>query len=216
MSMANHTHQHHSPGHHDHTNPFLIPFLLVLFFAIVEFAGGVWTQSLALLSDAWHMVSDVVALGLAMFAVHYSNKTKTNAKDSRSELFVSIVNAVLMLLVIGWIILEAIERFGEPKTVFGGYVMIIAFIGLLVNVVVARQLHSSEEAGSLNHRAAFIHVMGDLLGSIGALAAGTTIYFTGWLLIDPLLSLGISILLLVVTLSLIKDIVQTVSVSIGS
>lgn len=193
------------------SNPFLIPFILILVFAIVEFFGGIWTQSLALLGDAWHMLSDVAALGLAMFATYRANKAKAVNQQSQAEIIASILNAVLMLAVVVWIVLEAIERLSNPKPVAGTYVMLIAFIGLVINLVVAKQLHQHEGAKGLNHQAAFLHVIGDLLGSVAALTAGVVIYLTGWLPVDPLLSLLISGLLLIGTLNLINNIRQALA-----
>jgi cobalt-zinc-cadmium efflux system protein len=202
-----HDHGSHDHGQHAHDNPFLIPFLAITLFAGVEFAGGIWTQSLALLSDAWHMLFDVLALGLAMWAAHHSRNSQS---ATRLELRVSMVNAVSMLLVAVWIIIEAIERFRNPVPVAGGYVSIIAVVGLLVNLYVARHMHHQHQHhggdASLNHRAAFLHVLGDLLGSVTAIVAGVVIYFTGWVTIDPLLSIVISVLLFAVTLNLIRDI----------
>ncbi len=205
-----HSHQPHSHKSHQ-TNAFAIPFFLILIFAVVELIGGVWTNSLALLGDAWHMFSDVFALGLAWFASHYSTKSKKHASgQSHIEIVASIINAVLMLVVVIYIVVEAIVRLKTPQIVTGGYVMLIAFLGLIVNIIVAKQLHDDDH-GTNNHnkRAAFLHVMSDLLGSVAALAAGAIIYFTGWLPIDSILSIFISLLILVVTLKLIKDIWNT-------
>ncbi|WP_019882572.1 MULTISPECIES: cation diffusion facilitator family transporter [unclassified Methylophilus] len=202
--------QHGDHGHDDHAhgNPFWIPFLAIALFTVVEFAGGIWTQSLALLSDAWHMLFDVLALGLAMWAAH---RARTGHPASQqTELRVSMVNALSMLLVTAGIVIEAIERLKHPVSVAGGYVSVIALVGLLVNLFVAKHMHHQHEHhggdASLNHRAAFLHVLGDLLGSVTAVAAGVVIYFTGWMTIDPILSILISLLLLVVTLNLIRDI----------
>jgi cobalt-zinc-cadmium efflux system protein len=199
---------------HNHGNPFFIPFILILIFAIIEFTGGVLTHSLALLGDSWHMLTDTSALGLAMYASYRTNKAHANNKQSRSELVASIINAVIMLVVIVWIIVEAVERLKNPEPVMGGYVMLVAFGGLVVNVIVALRLNhlaQHHDGGkNLNQRAALLHVMGDLLGSVAALVAGGVIYFTAWLAIDPILSILISLLLLVVTLNLIKDIWQTI------
>lgn len=195
---------------HAHGNPFLIPFLLILVFAVIEFSGGIWTRSLALLGDAWHMFSDVFALGLAMYASHRTARARRLAKHSRAEIIASILNAALMVLVVIWIVIEAFDRLQHPYVVAGGYVMLIAFFGLVINLIVAQRLHhhAHHHGGkdNLNHRAALLHVMGDVLGSVAALVAGVVIYYTGWLAIDPLLSLVISVLLLLVTISLIKDI----------
>ena len=195
-------------------NHFLIPFLLILVFAIVEVIGGFWTGSLALLGDAGHMASDVAALGLAWFAASHAKKasaSKHASGISHVEIVASIFNAILMLLVVAWIVFEALQRFKYPEKVAGAEVMLIAFLGLLVNVIVAKLLHGGAAHGeqNLNQRAAFLHVLGDLLGSVAALLAGAVIYFTGYLPIDPILSLFISGIILLGTLNLIKDIWQT-------
>lgn len=208
---AAHSHQaHHGHQHDDHAqdNPFWIPFLAIALFTVVEFVGGIWTQSLALLSDAWHMLFDVFALGLAMWAAH---RVRTGHPASQqTERRVSMINAASMLLVTAGIVIEAIERLKHPVTVAGGYVSVIALVGLLVNLFVAKHMHHQHAHhggdANLNHRAAFLHVLGDLLGSVTAVAAGVVIYFTGWMTIDPILSILISLLLLVVTLNLIRDI----------
>jgi cobalt-zinc-cadmium efflux system protein len=187
-------------------NPFFIPFIIILIFAIIEFWGGIWTQSLALLGDAWHMFSDAFALGLAMFATHQMNRALCNSQNSKAELVVSIINATLMLVVIIWIVIEAIERISQPREVIGSYVMLVALIGLIINIIVAMHLHQDHGEKGLNHQAAFLHVIGDLLGSVAALAAGLVIYLTGWLLIDPILSILISLLLLIGVINLIKNI----------
>lgn len=211
----NHQKQHQHPHPHPHnesrklSSVFALPFLLILFFAIIELAGGIWTQSLALQGDAWHMFSDVFALGLAWFAAHHAaSSTKHASGQSHLEIAASIINAVLMIAVVIYIIVEAIDRLKNPHNVTGGYVMIIAFIGLIVNIIVAKLLHHDDH-NDHNRRAAFLHVLGDLLGSVAALAAGAVIYFTGWLPIDSILSIFISLLILFVTSKLIKDIWNT-------
>ena len=208
---------HKNPSHqkhenHSHANPFAFSFFLILIFAFVEFFGGMYTQSLALLGDAWHMFSDVLALGLAWFASAHAAKARRKNAQTQVEMVASIINVLIMLAVVGWLVVEAIERLSSPRQVAGSVVMVIALLGLIVNVIVARRLHQTEHASekdNLNHRAALLHVMGDLLGSIAALVAGTIIYFTGWLKADPILSLFISALLLVVTLKLAADIWQS-------
>ena len=205
---GNHSHSDHGQEVPESGNPFWIPFLAIALFTVVEFVGGLWTQSLALLSDAWHMLFDVLALGLAMWAAHLARTG--HPASQQTERRVSMINALSMLVVTGWIVVEAIDRLKHPVPVAGGYVSVIALVGLLVNVFVAKHMHHQHEHhggdASLNHRAAFLHVLGDLLGSVTAVAAGVVIYFTGWLTIDPILSIVISLLLLVVTLNLIRDI----------
>lgn len=205
-------HDHHD-DHDDHDH-YLIPFVLIFTFAIVEAVGSWYTGSLALLSDAGHMFTDVAALGLAWLAGILSKKpeiARHASGVSYVELAVSIINAITMLVVIVFVVFEAISRFKHPHQVQGLGLMVIATLGLIVNLVVAKQLHHQalHHGESLNNRAAFLHVMGDLLGSVAAVAAGVVIYFTGWMLIDPILSLVISLLLLVFTLNLVRDIWQT-------
>ena len=215
--MSNHSHDYdqHTHGHpHDDHDHYFIPFALIFIFAVVEAVGSWYTGSLALLSDAGHMFSDVLALGLAWLASIMSkrpNIARHRSGVSYVELAVSIINAATMLLVIVFVIVEAIDRFKNPHQVQGLGLTIIATLGLIVNLIVAKQLHHQAEhhGDSLNNRAAFLHVVGDLLGSIAAVAAGVVIYFTGWMPIDPILSLFISLLLLVFTLKLVRDIVHT-------
>lgn len=202
---------HHDHDDHDH---YLIPFLLIFTFAIIEAVGSWYTGSLALLSDAGHMFTDVAALGLAWLAGVLSKKpnvARHQSGVSYVELTVSIINAITMLGVIAFVVIEAIARFKTPHIVQGAGLTIIATLGLIVNLIVAKQLHHQavHHAETLNNRAAFLHVIGDLLGSIAAVAAGVVIYFTGWMLIDPILSLLISLLLLIFTLNLIRDIWKT-------
>jgi cobalt-zinc-cadmium efflux system protein len=199
---------------HEAHHHYAIPFFLILVFAIIEVIGGWWTGSLALLSDAGHMFTDVAALGLAWVGTRMSkkpNSARHASGVSYAELTVSIINAFTMLVVIGFVVFEAINRFKVPQTVQGFEVMVIAIIGLIVNLIVAKQLHhqAHHHGESLNNRAAFLHVIGDVLGSVAAIAAGLVIYLTGWMLIDPILSLLISVLLLVFTINLMRDIWQT-------
>lgn len=201
---------------HDHGNPFLVPFILVLVFSFVEFYTGIQAKSLALLGDAWHMFSDVFSLGLAMLAAYSASRTKRlngEVRHTRSEIIASMINSASMLVVVVWIMVEAIARYQEPHVVAGGAVMLVAFLGLIINVVVALRLHHlAEHHGgeeNLNQRAALVHVVGDLLGSVAALVSGIIIYFTAWYPIDAILSIFISLLLLAVTLNLIRDIWRT-------
>ena len=200
----------------NHPTNYKFAFFLILVFAIIELFGGMFTHSLALLSDAWHMFSDVFALGLAWLASYLSAKPGTHKHangQSHAEIAAAAVNAILMLVVVAYIVYEALQRFDNPHPVTSGYVMLIAFVGLVVNIIVAKMLHSGgddghDHSGNHNKRAAYLHVMSDLLGSVAALAAGIVIYFTGWLQIDPLLSIFISLLILIVTLNLIKEVWQ--------
>jgi cobalt-zinc-cadmium efflux system protein len=200
---------------HAHGNAFAMPFIIILVFAALEYFGGLYTHSLALMGDAGHMLSDAAALGLAWFASHHAAKSgakKLGNGLTQMELWASIINCVLMFGVTIYIIVEAIDRLKNPQNVAGFYVMVLALVGVVVNVIVAKMLHHhGEEHGAnenLNHRAAFLHVLGDLLASVAALIAGAVIYFTGWLPADPILSLLISALILISTVKLAKDIWQ--------
>ena len=183
--------------------------LLISAFAIVEAVGGWLTGSLALLGDAGHMVSDAAALALAWLGSWIARKPASKQHSfglMRAEVIVALVNGLLMLFVITFIVLEAIERLQTPRPVLGGEVMLIALLGLVVNVIVALKLHGHQD--SMNNRAALLHVLGDLLGSVAALAAGAVIYFTGWMPIDPILSLFISALILISTVKLLREVVH--------
>lgn len=201
----NHDHGHHH--HHADSGSQLRWALIITFcFAIVEAAGGVWSGSLALFSDAGHMFSDAIALGLAAFAawiVKQPPSTRHSYGFVRAEIIAALINGGLMLLVIIGIVVEAVIRLRDPQPVAGGAVMAIAAIGLGVNMVVAFVL--SHGSHNLNSRAALLHVIGDLLGSIAAIIAGAVIYFTGWMPIDPILSLVGAALILFSTLNLLRE-----------
>jgi cobalt-zinc-cadmium efflux system protein len=179
---------------------------LTLGFAGVEAVSGFLANSLALISDAGHMVTDAAALGLALLAQLIA-KRPPSARYSfgygRAEALAAFVNGLLMLGVVGWIVFEAIQRFGAPQQVQGGMVFVVAGIGLCVNLAVAWVL--SHDKKSMNTRAALVHVMGDLLGSIAALIAGAVIWYTGWMQIDPLLSILVSLLILKSTVEILRE-----------
>ncbi len=180
--------------------------LLTLGFALVEALAGFWSNSLALISDAGHMVTDASALGLALLAQIIA-KRPPSAKHSfgfgRAEALAAFINALAMLAVVGWISFEAIHRFTRPEPVKGEAVFAVALIGLVINLIVAWVL--SHDQKSVNTKAALVHVLGDLLGSVAALVAGAVVYFTGWLQIDPLLSLLVSILILKSTFGVLRE-----------
>lgn len=210
--MATHRHDHgHGPGHsHDHKRSsgrsLAISLIVTLGYGFVELIGGWLSGSLALVSDAGHMFTDAAALGLGWLAAAIALRPPTQRHSygyQRAEVVGAMLNALFMLLVVAAISIEAFHRFQQPQPVTGGAVMLIAAVGLTVNLGVAWILHSGEQ--SFNTRGALLHVMGDLLGSIGALVAGAVIYFTGWTPIDPLLSLLISGLILASSISLIRD-----------
>jgi cobalt-zinc-cadmium efflux system protein len=208
MSHDHHHHHHppHEPAGRASSRRLLAALMLTLGFALVEAAGGWWSGSLALLGDAGHMFSDAVALGLAVLAAWVARRPPS-ARHSyglvRAEVLAAFFNGLLMLAVVTGIVVEAIERLHAPRPVPGLAVMLIAAIGLAINVLVLAML--SRGAHDLNTRGALLHVFGDVLGSVAALVAGAVIHFTGWTPIDALLSLVICALILVSTLRLLRE-----------
>lgn len=179
---------------------------LTLLFAVVEVIFGFAANSLALIADAGHMVTDAAALGLALLAQLIARRPPS-ARHSfgfvRAEALAAFVNALAMLAVVGWIVFEAVGRFATPEPVAGRMVIVVATIGLSINVGVAWIL--SRDRQSLNTRAALVHVMGDMLGSVAAIIAGIVIALTGWMQIDPLLSLLVAVLILKSTFGVLRD-----------
>ncbi|GAB3400548.1 cation diffusion facilitator family transporter [Massilia agilis] len=179
---------------------------LTLLFAVIEVVAGFLSNSLALISDAGHMVTDAAALGLALLAQMIA-KRPPSARHSfgfvRAEALAAFVNSLAMLALVGWIIYEAVQRLSTPEPVKGGTVLVVAAIGAAINILVAWVLSRDEQ--SINTRAALVNVLGDLLGSVAAIAAGAVIYFTGWVRIDPLLSIFVSLLILKSTYSILYE-----------
>ncbi len=176
-------------------------------FAVVEGIGGWMAGSLALLSDAGHMITDAAALGLALFADAVARRPASSRASygyGRAEVLAAFVNAIAMLAVVALIGIEAIRRLLDPSPVAGGAVTTIAAVGLAVNLVAAWVL-SRAGGSSFNTRGALLHVMGDLLGSLAALVAGGVIMATGWMPIDPILSLAVALLILRSTWQLLKQ-----------
>jgi cobalt-zinc-cadmium efflux system protein len=206
MSL-NHSSAGHDHGHHPaHGSGLRWALALTLVFALVEALGGWWAGSLALLGDAGHMFSDSVALGIAGLAA-WVGRRPPSARHSyglmRAEVIAALLNGLLMLAVVTGIVVEAIQRLQSPRAVSGPTVVAIASAGLVINIVVALALSRGER--DMNTRAALLHVMGDLLGSVAALIAGAVITYTGWTPIDPILSLVICGLILYSTLRLLRD-----------
>ena len=214
MSVVDHSLHAHKQGDAKHThskevsnqNLLLIALVLTLGFSGVEGAAAYFANSLALISDAGHMVTDAAALGLALLAQIISRRPpspKHSFGFGRAEALAALVNSIAMLALVAWIMVEAISRFYDPHKVDGLTVTIVAAIGLLMNIVVAWVL--SRDKKSVNTRAALVHVMGDLLGSIAALIAGIVIQLTGWMPIDAILSILVSLLILKSTISILKE-----------
>lgn len=202
-------HVHHHLGHageHRHLTGALI---LTMSFAFVEAAAGLWSGSLALISDAGHMLTDSTALGLAAIAAWLARRPPSARHTYglvRAEVIAALLNGLLMLGLIGFIAVEALDRFAHPREIQGGTVTVVAVLGLAVNLGVAWRL--SHGGQDLNTRAALMHVMGDLLGSVAAITAGVVITLTGWTPIDPLLSLLVAGLILMSAWHLLSEAMQ--------
>ncbi|MGE5526254.1 MAG: cation diffusion facilitator family transporter [Rhodospirillaceae bacterium] len=200
-------HRHHHPhAKHSTQRAYAIALAVTLMYACVEAAGGVWSGSLALVSDSGHMFSDALSIGLAGIAAQLALRPAGSRHSygwARAEVIGALLNGLLMLGIVVWVVVEAVQRLLIPHSVNSVAVLWIALIGLFVNASVAYVLGHSEN--SLNRRAALLHVVGDLVSSLAALIAGAVIYWTGWEKIDPILSLVIGGLILFSTLNLLRE-----------
>lgn len=200
-------------GHHDHDHgegnrrALAIVLALTAGFTVVEIAGGLLTGSLALLADAGHMLSDNLSLGVALFAAWLAQRPATPNKSfgyRRAEILAALANGVTLVAVAVWIFVEAYSRFRDPPEVLGTPMLVVAVVGLIVNVVGGIILYRSG-GESLNVEGAMRHVFADALGSVGAIAAAAVIILTGWRYADPLISVVIGILILGSSWKLLRD-----------
>ncbi|MCD9354726.1 MULTISPECIES: cation diffusion facilitator family transporter [Gammaproteobacteria] len=206
MSQPNSSHDHGHDHDHSHTptvtganeRKVLISFILIFTFMVVEAVGGVLSGSLALLADAGHMLTDAVALALAYAAFRFGRRAADSKRTFgylRFEVIAGFVNAVTLFAIVGWIGYEAWERFFDPPQILAGPMMIVAIAGLLVNVLVL-WIMTRGDTDHVNIKGAVLHVMGDLLGSVGAIVAAVVVMLTGWTPIDPILSVLVAALIL--------------------
>jgi len=193
---------------HDHSwRQLTIALGLTAGYCIVEFIGGWLTNSLALLSDAGHMLSDITAMGLSLFATYIATLPVTSQKTFgyyRAEILAAFLNGLALWLIAGIIFREAYYRFSSPVEVYGHGMVLIASVGLAVNLLTVWLLHGTQHT-NLNLRGVFLHVLSDALGSVGAIVAGVMIIRTGWLWVDPATSMLIGILILVSSFSLVRE-----------
>jgi cobalt-zinc-cadmium efflux system protein len=197
-----HTHHHHAPGEtcgHSETPVRTLRLVLGLtaLFLVAEVVGGLWSNSLALLADAGHMLSDVGALALSLFCAWIARQPAGAQRTFgylRAEILAAFVNGSVLLLISAGIAWEAFGRFVSPEPVETGGMLVIALLGLAVNAVSAWLLHGHASA-SLNVRGAYLHVLGDLLASVGTVAAALIIRWTGWAAADPLVSVLTTVLI---------------------
>ena len=176
-------------------------------FMVVEAVGGVLTGSLALLADAGHMLTDVAALGLAVFSQRVARRPADSRRTYgflRLEILAALVNGAVLFALSIWIVVEAAHRLGNPSPIKGGLFAAIAAVGLGVNLLALRLLHGDADH-DLNTRGAYLHILGDLLGSVGALVAAGIVITTGWTLADPIVSVALSLLILVSAWRLLRE-----------
>ncbi|MCB1914666.1 MAG: cation transporter [Rhodocyclaceae bacterium] len=208
-----HEHHHDHPAHGAETGTerrLLMALALTLGFAAIEALAGWHADSLALLGDAGHMLTDSLALGIAALAAVLARRPPTPRHSygfARSKTIAAFANALFMLLLISALVWQSVQRLDAPRAVDAETVTLVALIGLAINIVVATML--SGHGHDLNTRAALLHVIGDLLGSIAALASGLLIQLTGWMPIDALLAMLIAGLIAASTVSLLRSAMHT-------
>ena len=198
---------HRIPEPHGHRRALKLVLAVTAAFMVVEIVGGLLANSLALLADAGHMFTDAGALSLALFAAWFARRPAPPEKTYgflRAEILAALVNGGVLLVLAFLIVRDAIGRFADPPEVEPRIMMGIAAVGLAVNVFGAVMLHKGHEE-SLNVRGAYFHVLGDLLGSVGALTAGAIILATNWYLADPIISIGIALLILIGAWRLLRE-----------
>lgn len=204
-SHEGHNHSHGAHGHH-HFDPsgnkkgLMIALIITVGIMFLEFFGGLITNSLALLSDSGHMLNDASSLALSLVAVWFATKPASPNKTygfHRFEILAALLNGVTLFVVAGFIIVEAYGRFFDPPAVASGSMMLIASIGLLANVASAWSLmRKGDVKNNINLRSAYLHVLGDALGSVGAIIAGLIMMIFGWYVADPIISVLVALLIL--------------------
>ncbi len=214
MSHA-HVHDHSLPHLHDHAHSshqarLRWALALTAVFFVAEVVGGVVSNSLALLADAGHMFTDVGALALSLFVAWFSRQRAAPEKTYgylRFEILAALLNGAVLLLVSGIIVWEAFGRLQSPEPLRGGLMFVVAFGGLLVNAASAAILHPVH-GHSLNARGAYLHVLGDLLGSVGTVIAAIVVRWTGWLAADPIASIVVTLLVVRSAWRLVRESVE--------
>ena len=188
------------------TRALFLALVLVLGFAVIELGASLLAGSLALLADAGHMFSDSLALGLALFAAWLARRPATPERSfgwRRAEILAALANALVLIVLGLWIVVEAVRRLGDPPAVEGGWVLVTGVVGLGVNLAAARLLHGAGDG--LNIRAALLHVLADLASSVGVVVAALVVLTTGWQGADPLAGLLIGLLVLASTVGIVRE-----------
>ena len=181
--------------------------LLTATFTVAEVVGGLLSGSLALLADAGHMLTDTAALGIAWAAARLSQRPPDALRSygyHRLQVIAALLNSIGFIAIVVWILVEAFQRLQQPVEVLGGPMLAVAVVGLAVNLIALTLLHGGHHH-DLNLKAAMLHVIGDLLGSVAAIAAAAIILLTGWMPIDPLLSVLVALLILRGAVSVVRQ-----------
>ena len=202
--MHTHNHQHHHGETHTHNHQthlqkkFKVAVFVTFCVFLGEVIGGIWSGSLALLSDAAHMMSDVLSLLISWLAIYLSTRPATASRTygyHRAEVFAAFLNGVSLIGISGWIFYEAYRRYTSPEPIKTIGMLIVACLGLVANLIILRQLHG-ESHSNLNVRSVVLHVIGDTLSSVAVVVGGLVIYWTGWYQIDAILSFLIGAIIL--------------------
>lgn len=205
--MEHHHHHHHSTPTQSMNGIFILSIILNGLFVLIETGVGLWQNSLSLLSDAGHNLSDVFSLVLVLIAFRLA-KVQRNERFTygyrKSTILISLLNAVILLVAVGAIVIESIHKFSEPADVNGIAVSWTAGVGILINGATALLLLRGQKS-DLNVRGAFLHMAADTLVSVGVVISGIIIYYTGWTVIDPIVSLVIAAVILISTWELLSD-----------
>jgi cobalt-zinc-cadmium efflux system protein len=201
-------HSHSSTSGDDNAKRLMLAFGVTAIFMVIEVIGGLVSGSLALLADAGHMLTDAAALLFALMAVHFARRppnTRHTFGWLRLTTLAAFVNAIALVVITILIVWEAFQRFRHPQPIAGATMMAIAVAGLVANILSFWILHRGSAEKNLNVRAAALHVLGDLLGSVGAIVAALVILYTGWTPVDPILSVLVSCLVLRSAWQLLKE-----------
>ncbi len=205
--MEHHHHHHHTAPTQSLNGIFILSIILNGLFVLIEAGVGLWQDSLSLLSDAGHNLSDVFSLVLVLIAFRLA-KVQRNERFTygyrKSTILISLLNAVILLVAVGAIVIESVHKFSEPTEVNGIAVSWTAGVGIVINGVTALLLMRGQK-DDLNVRGAFLHMAADTLVSVGVVISGIVIYFTGWTVIDPIVSLVIAAVILFSTWELLSD-----------
>lgn len=193
------SHDHTIRASRRHIKPLIIAFVLVGVFMVAEVLAGLWTGSLALISDAGHMATDALGLGMALAAIVAADRARGSGGRTyglyRAEILAALANAVLLFAVAGYVLFEAARRVGDPPEILTGPMLGVAVVGLAVNVIAWRLLRRGASE-SLNVEGAYLEVIADLIGSIGVIAAATIIWITDWTVVDPIIGAAIGLFIL--------------------